>query len=412
MDLSRRAILDTDAGTEQDLPSEYHWPDDVYDELAGALQADSTIRNDPVTGALVGNGRFGTRMFPAHYLDWLDNASNEGDLVVFETLPTLENVVFEGFSLPFVRSSPITEGSDGSGSPRLDADHQMPQRSRLAYKGGWKPRTTMRAILTIVSGARVGDCRHAAATYYVRSGVLEMGRDCNHRMLAHVLTGERSWELSVHVRKERIEPPAHLAEHIDLASNVLRKGSGFISNGSDEWLMRQAGALRSFSNAKPTSEELSTLLAFLDYYFGVRHEIFSQSLGWWTDPRWKNIYLDSRSKTASNPEILLRMLNDLRELRQRTFLHNTLLSLYRKLGGSTRRSAFETWFFRLAVKSMLAAHSHGRVAFFTTPTKNTLADFTPAAVYSTMSRSVRVADRGSWCNYAARPFSPEYLFPL
>lgn len=277
----------------------------LYEKLA----AEAVVREDTVTAALIGDGAFGEKVFPKDYLKWLYCSSRSEGKENVTTVPTLERVVFG----------------------LINPSGQCQYNVRPAYDAGRKLHTTMKAVLTIAAGYRVGGCDLESATYYRRSGVLQLA-GCNHRMLAHVLTGERHWDLKLEHRTERIEPPRRLGHHLALAGRVLSGKSGLVTDGSIEDLTRQAKAARRFAEARPSDKEIETIKEFLRIRGVARLD---------GGPGWPSIYPDQDLHTRL--EVILSMLDELRRIRHRSRTRQALLDFARTTRYLGHRTAFEHW---------------------------------------------------------------------
>lgn len=266
-------------------------------QVVARLAADDEVRKDSITGAEIGGVRFGRRLFPADYLEWLRSASDEATEEV-ETrpepprrLPTLTNIAFTGLGDP-----------------------------QPAYLGGWKPLTTMPVLVSLARGDEVSTYGRYPATYYRRTGVLELNGNV-HRTLAHVLFGKPEFDLAIHVREERLLPPPCLPESFCLASHATG-GPIHGSRQSDDELEAEAEAAVRFRECDPSDDELGLLRRYLG------HVDIDDGRRWWLD----------RSGAAaglSESDVLCLMLDKTREVLERgrweVLRHETHQSLGKKL---------------------------------------------------------------------------------
>lgn len=282
-------------------------------QMVERLASDKTIREDSITGAMVGGGRFGERLFPVDYLQWLWDASDHENTtadgnkqyVVPTALPTLTNIAF-----------------------------RLPD-SKPAYEGGWKSHTTMPVLVCLARGDQATTHGRTPATYYRGTGILEVQGN-NHRLLAHVLFGKRELDLPIYYMTERIEPPQNLAENFLLAEQIITEVGVHDSPRSDAELEEEARTLQRFSDLCAQSEESDELDHLAQYWSTVKD---INGRGWLDGTR--------AAENLSTAELLCEMLVKRREVLNRGRLDAWLREkVYWPLIKQSEPPAFERWLIR------------------------------------------------------------------
>jgi|GEM_PF-5880988 len=288
--------------------------DPIYNNLAAALAADLIVQGDSITSANVGEDLFNRR-----FLGWIDIISRKIDPPADARQMRFDRVHIRGS---------VDDRTQRYVGPSMEP----------AYRGGTRSESTMWAVMVSMMNIlgtaprlSVDDEDLMESTYYIRSGILKGGAG-NHRLLGYVLTGDSSVP-GVQWREEQ-EPPDLVVndgfereESFFPPRNTPYLGKSILQPlaESERQVRADVADLRWFM-AEATEEEQALLKRFLV----SKHRERSLSA--------------CCPVATSRANALVRCLRDMRNIRGRRKLDQTIVAVQRRLGAGPPLSPFEEWY--------------------------------------------------------------------